>query len=274
MRAPVVLELDPVGDHPTGMRQALEPMPMHALLLQHPDQPLHRAVLLRAMRRDELLAQTVATHQSRIGPAGKAKPLSERTRNGLATGARLPNRAIKACSSAAAAVIAFPLHDNCRPNSSRVWQSITNARTSHPGPPIPGTGRSTSVRSRTALLKATLGSSAEADQALAHLPALQLEDPLHHVLVHRQQSRHRAIAERRLDFDQRLDRLRQVASHLRRPVAHRRRLPEPSALLQDAVRQQSLLDRDNQVSSLPKRDANFFGCATSASLRRRLSAGP
>jgi hypothetical protein len=32
--------------------------------------------------------------------------------------------------------------------------------------------------------------------ALAHLPALQLEDPLHRVLVHLEQARHRAIRAR------------------------------------------------------------------------------
>ena len=38
VRAPVVVELDPVADHTTDMLMALEPVPVCALFLQRPDQ--------------------------------------------------------------------------------------------------------------------------------------------------------------------------------------------------------------------------------------------
>jgi hypothetical protein len=46
MRAPVVVELDPVGDDPAGVLQTFEPMPMRALLLERPDHTFDHAVLL------------------------------------------------------------------------------------------------------------------------------------------------------------------------------------------------------------------------------------
>src|SRR5690606_37990891 len=59
----------------------------------------------------------------------------------------------------------------------------------------------------------------------ADLPALELEDALHGVLVHAQQPGYGAVAERRLLLDQLLDRLGQLRPHLRRglggPVIHR-----------------------------------------------------
>ncbi len=60
MRAPAVVELDPFADHAHRVLLAFEAMTVHALLLQRPDHALDQAVLLRAVRRDELLAQAVA----------------------------------------------------------------------------------------------------------------------------------------------------------------------------------------------------------------------
>ena len=56
----VVVEADPIADDPAGVLQRLEPMPVHALLLQGPDDPFHHAVLRRRMRRDELLPRRAA----------------------------------------------------------------------------------------------------------------------------------------------------------------------------------------------------------------------
>ena len=59
----MVVELDPVADRAACMCQALEPLAVHALLLQRSDEPLHHAVLLWTVGRDELLAQAVAVDQ-------------------------------------------------------------------------------------------------------------------------------------------------------------------------------------------------------------------
>ena len=66
-----VVELNPVADYTAGVLLGLEPMSMHALLFQCPDDPFHHAVLLRAMRRDEFLFQTVAAHQAGEGATGE-----------------------------------------------------------------------------------------------------------------------------------------------------------------------------------------------------------
>jgi hypothetical protein len=68
MRARDVLEADPVPDRACGVLEAVEALAMDALLLERPDDALDHAVLLRAVRRDELLLQPVASDQRRIAP--------------------------------------------------------------------------------------------------------------------------------------------------------------------------------------------------------------
>jgi hypothetical protein len=53
------------------MQQRLEPMPVRALLIQGSNHAFDHAVLLGAVRRDELLAQAVASNQGREASAGK-----------------------------------------------------------------------------------------------------------------------------------------------------------------------------------------------------------
>ena len=69
------LEADPVADDATGVLQGLEAMAVNALLLQRSDHALHHPVLLRAVRRDELLAQAVASNQSGVAATGEDQPV-------------------------------------------------------------------------------------------------------------------------------------------------------------------------------------------------------
>lgn len=71
MWALLVVKGDPIANHAQGMGLALEAMPVHALLLQCSDHTLHHSVLLWAMRGDELLLQTVATHQAGVVATGE-----------------------------------------------------------------------------------------------------------------------------------------------------------------------------------------------------------
>lgn len=71
MRASGVVPADPVADNAAGMLQTFKAVAMHTLFLQGPDHPLHHAVLLRAVRRDELLLQAVAPDQPCVGPTGE-----------------------------------------------------------------------------------------------------------------------------------------------------------------------------------------------------------
>ena len=51
------------------MLQRLKPLPVNTLLLDRSNDSLHQPVLLRAMRRDEFLLQTVTLDQSGIAAA-------------------------------------------------------------------------------------------------------------------------------------------------------------------------------------------------------------
>ena len=66
---------DPVADHSHRMLLAFEAMAVCALLLERTDDAFHHAVLLRAMRSDELLPQAVAAHQSGVVTAGEDQPV-------------------------------------------------------------------------------------------------------------------------------------------------------------------------------------------------------
>ena len=57
MRPTGVVEPDPVADDPRGVLLRLEAMTMGALFFERTDYPLDHPVLLRAVRRDELLTQ-------------------------------------------------------------------------------------------------------------------------------------------------------------------------------------------------------------------------
>ena len=67
----MIVEPDPVCNHPASVRQAFKAVPVRALLFQRADHPLHHPVLLRRVRRDELLLQTVAFHQRGVAATGK-----------------------------------------------------------------------------------------------------------------------------------------------------------------------------------------------------------
>lgn len=75
MRPAVVVEADPVADDAVGVLDALEAVPVNALLLERPDDALDHAVLLRAMRGDELLFQAIAADQRREVAACEDQPI-------------------------------------------------------------------------------------------------------------------------------------------------------------------------------------------------------
>ena len=73
MRALVVIEANPIPDDTAGVLQGLESVTMNALVLEGSDDPLDHAVLLRAVGRDEFLAQAVALDQGCVASAGEYK---------------------------------------------------------------------------------------------------------------------------------------------------------------------------------------------------------
>ena len=71
MWALVVVKANPVTNDPAGVLQALEAVPMHALLLERTNHPLDQAILLGAVRGDEFLTQAIASDQGREAAAGE-----------------------------------------------------------------------------------------------------------------------------------------------------------------------------------------------------------
>src|ERR1044072_4810646 len=110
MRTPAVVEPDPVADHAHRVLLALEAVAMHALLLDRPDHALDQAVLLRAVRRDELLLQAVAAYKARQVAARKHQAVVRAQQEGCTHAAeravardqpllqRRPGRRRSACS--------------------------------------------------------------------------------------------------------------------------------------------------------------------------------
>lgn len=67
----MVVRAYPVADHATDVLQGFQSVPMGTLLFKRSDDPFHLAILLRAVRRDELLAHAVAANQRRITAIGE-----------------------------------------------------------------------------------------------------------------------------------------------------------------------------------------------------------
>ena len=83
MRPLVVVELDSVANDTAGMLQSLEAVAVDALLLQPANHPLHQAVLLRGVGRDEVLLQPIAFDQRRVTAAGEDQAVVRAQQEGL-----------------------------------------------------------------------------------------------------------------------------------------------------------------------------------------------
>jgi hypothetical protein len=75
MRAAIFVETDLVANGPSSVLNAFKAMSVYALFLQCSDDAFHHAVLLQAVRCDELLFQTIATNQSCEVPTSKNQPV-------------------------------------------------------------------------------------------------------------------------------------------------------------------------------------------------------
>lgn len=85
MRALVVIKADPSGNDTAGVQQGFESVAVPVLVFERADHALDHAVLLRAVRGDELLLQTVAAaseHQAIAANAARtAWPLGLNSRS-------------------------------------------------------------------------------------------------------------------------------------------------------------------------------------------------
>ena len=67
----MVIKANPVSNDTIGVLQTLKALPVHALLFEGAYHPLYHPILLWAVRRDELLLQTIAFGQGCVAAAGK-----------------------------------------------------------------------------------------------------------------------------------------------------------------------------------------------------------
>ena len=75
MRALLVVENNPVRYHPIRMLQSHKSLPVHTLLLDRTNDPLHQSVLFRSMRRDEFLLQAIAINLPCVAVACEHQPV-------------------------------------------------------------------------------------------------------------------------------------------------------------------------------------------------------
>ena len=71
----MVVPANPICNHAAGVLQGFEPVAVHALVLERSNHTLDHAVLLWAVRADELLLQIVAPDQGRVVSAGEYQPV-------------------------------------------------------------------------------------------------------------------------------------------------------------------------------------------------------
>ena len=77
------VEVDPVSDYSCCMLQAFEAMPVDTLLFECSDDAFDHSVLLRAMRGDELLFQSVASNETGVIPARKNQAIVRPKQEGV-----------------------------------------------------------------------------------------------------------------------------------------------------------------------------------------------
>lgn len=131
LRASVVVGIYPVCNHPAGVRQAFKAVPVRTLVFQGADHALHHAVMLRRVRRDELLLQTIAFHQRGVAAAGEHQAVVAAQQKAL----RPPAQAAKAVDQRVFQRRFRRFGLACQPSSSRVQQSITKAKWHQPSFP-------------------------------------------------------------------------------------------------------------------------------------------
>ena len=76
MGPPGVVEADPLCDDTRGVLLGFEAVTMYLLLFRRPDDPFDHAVLLRAVRGDELLSKPITAHETRVGSRGEDQPVN------------------------------------------------------------------------------------------------------------------------------------------------------------------------------------------------------
>ena len=120
MGSAVIVEVDSIADCSRGLLKVFKAMSVDILLLQGPNDAFDHTVLLRTVRRNELLSQAVTSDQLSEWEAVKTRPLSDLNKKGLSPFPKGPLRAMRECLRAVPAAESFPERGSCQPNSSHV----------------------------------------------------------------------------------------------------------------------------------------------------------
>jgi hypothetical protein len=213
----VVIDDDPVVDGACRVLDAVEALAMGALFLLRTDDALDHAVLLGAMRRDELLLQSVASNQRSIAPTGEDQAVvgsQQELPRPLAEHAEPVDEGMLESAGSGSGLA------GSRQLPAQKLTGVAVNDQSRRGPAVAASSDPAEIR-RPAFVRRgcerghRLDPWTHADRALANLPALDLEDLLHRVLVEAQKPDHRAVAEGRLLLDHGLDRLGKARIDLR-----------------------------------------------------------
>lgn len=207
MRSAVVVELDPVGNHSAGVLLAFKSMSMGALHIKRSDQALDHAVLLRAVRRDELLAQAVAFDQAGKAEAGEDETVVGSQQEALGDAAKAAEAGNQGLFQCGFSGLRFATPGEL-PAEQLAGVAVHDQGERQPA--IPAGPDPTQVGCP-ALIRALrdrwqrLNPGSVTDGALAHLPAFELKDALNGVLVHVEQTGNGSVTESRLSLDQSFD---------------------------------------------------------------------
>ena len=208
MWALLVVETNPVRYHPTRMLQRLKPLPVHTLLLDRTNDPLHQTVLLRAMRRDEFLLQAIAFNQPCVAAACEHQPV-------VASQQKRHYDSSKRAITVDQGLLQGRL---CRARLGRSRQvpaqDLSGVAIDHHGQTRPTiASRPNAAQVRCPMFIGRLGyrghglnTGSKPNGPLLDLPPTNLEDALHRVLVEFEQARYRAVAKRRVLVNHGFDR--------------------------------------------------------------------
>jgi len=250
---------------------------MNALLFQSSDDAFDHAVLLRAVRGDELLPKTVTAYEARVGSRGEDQPVIRPQQQRRRSPSERPEPRDQR--------LLERRHCSCRSTASRELpaKQFSRVTVDHKSQGLPAI----TVRPHTAQIRRPAFVRRCGDRrqcfdtrpmpngSLANLPAFELENPLDRVLVELLQARHGSVTKRRLSLDHLLDRFGKALLDLRRRfnglVVHgTARNLEPTTEFghrnRESVFLQALLDVKDHVSSFFANRASHFFRARSSNI--------
>ncbi len=213
MRPSGIAEADPFSDDTRGVLLGFEAMTMYGLLSQRADYAFDRAVLLGAVRRDELLSKTVAAHHPGVSPRREDQPVvrsqQERPVDAPEAAEACDQRLLerRRCRGRSAASRELPAEQLSGVTVDDERQGLPAITT---GPDAAQIRRPAFVRRRRHRGQC-FDTRSMPDRSLAYLPAHQRKDPLNGVLVEAQQVGDSPITKRGFGLDHLFDR------HSKRP---------------------------------------------------------